>query len=171
MLEITNKGVPSVDGASLKDVHEFALRGTLTLEDGGSGVRDLTDAIKANESRNLLVDLTEVTSMDTAGVAALLEAMMKSIEHGGRLKLVKLQSQPSRAFKAIRHSSLLEVYDDRETALRSDWQAKPVAQTQSAAPEAEAFALREKPPGAPWKLSSRVPDDSSNPLNRQTGRA
>jgi anti-anti-sigma factor len=85
-----------------------------------SNVRDFDRALEqafADGARNLVIDLTEVTFIDSSGLSALLTASARAREHGGRVALVLAQGEPPSIFRFRGVDRLLALYPSREEAL------------------------------------------------------
>lgn len=77
---------------------------------------DLHGATEA-ESRLVVVDLTDVTFIDSAGLGALVGAHRRMRESGGRLRIVRPSPLVARAFELTGLDEILELCDDRDEAL------------------------------------------------------
>jgi anti-sigma B factor antagonist len=68
-------------------------------------------------ARVVVVDLADVTFIDSAGLGALVGAHRRMLEADGRLRLVRPPHLVGRAFELTGLDEVLDFYDDRETAL------------------------------------------------------
>jgi anti-sigma B factor antagonist len=69
--------------------------------------------------RKLLVDLTNVTYIDSGGVGSLVTAYLHTVRRGGQLKLVCPNERVCRVLTITQLTTVLEVFDNVEEALRS----------------------------------------------------
>lgn len=77
---------------------------------------DLHDAT-GGEARLVIVDLTAVTFIDSAGLGALVGAHRRMRECGGLLRIVRPPQLVHRAFELTGLDEVLDLRDDRESAL------------------------------------------------------
>ena len=70
-----------------------SLRGRITVSNANEMRRTLADALSL-QPKELTVDLSSVTYMDTSGLATLMEAMRNARQQGTRLVLGNIQPQP-----------------------------------------------------------------------------
>ncbi len=65
--------------------------------------------------RILVIDLVEVPTIDTAGIAVLVEVLRAMHVRGGKLRLIGLLDQVRRMVELTSLDQVLEVYDLRQT--------------------------------------------------------
>jgi anti-sigma B factor antagonist len=65
----------------------------------------------------VVVDLSDITFIDSAGLGALVGAHRRMLEAGGRLRIVRPPTLVGRAFALTGLDEVLDLYDDRGTAL------------------------------------------------------
>jgi anti-anti-sigma factor len=92
------------------------VRGEVTFSNVGEFERKLERAF-GDGARNLVIDLTEVTFIDSSGLSALLTASTRARERGGAVALVLAQGEPPSIFRFRGVDRLLALYDSREAAL------------------------------------------------------
>lgn len=73
----------------------------------------------ALESRNtpVVADLTNVTFIDSSGLATLIEALQGVGRYGGKLRLAGLQPAVKNLFRLSNLTSIFHIHDTREDAL------------------------------------------------------
>jgi anti-sigma B factor antagonist len=67
-------------------------------------------------ARNLVIDLTEVTFIDSSGLSSLLTASARARKQGGNVALVLAQGEPPSIFRFRGVDRLLALYPSREAA-------------------------------------------------------
>ncbi len=72
----------------------------------------------ASPHPRILVDLAEVTYISSAGLRSVLHLVKHAASHGGRLGLFGAQPQIMEVIEISGFPSLLDVYPDREAALK-----------------------------------------------------
>jgi anti-sigma B factor antagonist len=107
--------VSSDDAAHAGGAHVVVVSGELDLSTV-SGLRRQVDAALAAGATRLVVDLDDVTHMDSSGLAELLDALQRARLAGGGLALV-VTSQPIRRTLQIRGvDGLFTVAESRRDA-------------------------------------------------------
>jgi anti-sigma B factor antagonist len=76
-----------------------SLQGRITVSNANEMRRTLADALRL-QPKELTVDLSSVSYMDTSGLATLMEAMRRARQQGTRLVLGSIQAQPRYLLKA-----------------------------------------------------------------------
>jgi len=74
-------------------------------------------AILTKSNKNLLVDLEDVSYMDSSGVATLVEALQLTNRKGGKLRLFNLSRAIQDVFELSRLDKVFEICKDEERAL------------------------------------------------------
>jgi anti-sigma B factor antagonist len=69
-----------------------------------------------NQQFNLLVDFTDVTYMDSSGVATLVEALQMTHRNHGKLRLFNMRQAIRDVFELSRLDKVFEIYDNEELA-------------------------------------------------------
>ena len=93
-----------------------ALTGEVTF----SNVTDLNRRLETaldGDVQHLVVDLTEVSFIDSSGLSALLTASAEARRRGGAVALVLAQGEPPSIFRFRGVDRLLSLYPSREAAL------------------------------------------------------
>jgi len=102
--------ITEIDGGLL-----VKLSGDVDLEHCGSIRRLLLDGV--SRGKDLLVDLSEVTYLDSSGIASLVEAMQIAVRNGTALKLFSASAQAMRVFELARLDKVFSIHPDLNTAL------------------------------------------------------
>ena len=108
-----------IDERDAQGVTVLMLAGQMLLDDGdllfGRRVNDLL----ARDRVKILVDLAEVTAIDSSGVGMMVAKLKDLRKRGGDMRLLRLTSAGHRLFNVLRLKTTFEVFDDEATALRS----------------------------------------------------
>ncbi len=92
-------------------------RGKITIGVGDVALREaVTEALEAG-ARNILVDLGDVTTIDSSGIGELVSAYTTVTNRGGKLKLVNLPPKVTDILQITQLISVFEVYDTVDEAL------------------------------------------------------
>lgn len=80
-------------------------------------VRKEIIALVNRKSANLMVDLAQVTYMDSSGVATLVEALQLANKNGGKLRLFNLRQATRDVFELSRLDKVFEICENEQQAL------------------------------------------------------
>lgn len=80
-------------------------------------VRSQIIALVNNKHINLLVDFTDVTYMDSSGVATLVEALQLTNKNKGKLRLFQLKQAIRDVFELSRLDKVFDIFEDEQAAL------------------------------------------------------
>jgi len=92
------------------------LKGEIDLHVSPVVTASLTAMIEKKPKR-MVVDLSEVTYIDSAGLAALIQAMQKVEGYGGKFLLAGLQETVRSIFEISRLDQVFQIFPDTEAAL------------------------------------------------------
>jgi anti-sigma B factor antagonist len=76
--------------------------------------------IKRHPPKSLIVNLANVTYVDSSGIATLVEGLQLANEYRTRLKLVGLSRAILEVFQLVRLERVFEIYQTEEEALKSE---------------------------------------------------
>jgi anti-sigma B factor antagonist len=94
----------------------LSLKGEIDLHVSPS-VTALLNAKIEKKPQRLVVDLSDVTYIDSAGLAALIEAMQKMEGYGGKFLLAGLQETVRSIFEISRLDQVFQIFPDVDAAL------------------------------------------------------
>lgn len=101
------------------DVTVIDIVGRLTLGVETGEFRDLIHELRDAGRQKLLLDLTQVSYIDSSGMAELVSAYVTLRKQGGAVKLLNLTKQVRNLLHITKLSTIFEVFEDRSEALRS----------------------------------------------------
>lgn len=108
-----------VGGVTIAD-----LRGRIVLGDEGSApLRKLVSELLSQGRKKILLNLAEVTYIDTSGLASLINALAQARKQGGELKLVNLSQKVQDLMQITKLHTVFDIYNDEAAAVRSFSQA------------------------------------------------
>ena len=94
------------------------LTGPLVFDEGDRVLRDHIHAVVDAGSRRILLDLHDVTYVDSGGIGAVIEMYLHVAKVGGRLALMRPGPCARRVLEITHLSTALDVFEDEETAIR-----------------------------------------------------
>jgi anti-sigma B factor antagonist len=101
------------------DVTVIDAVGRITLGEGSSTFREAVRALAAEGAKKLLLNLSEVSYIDSSGIGELVSAFTTITNHGGQLKLVGLTKRVKDLLQITKLYTVFEVFDDEAAAVRS----------------------------------------------------
>jgi anti-sigma B factor antagonist len=93
--------------------------GRVTLGDSSKAVREAIRELINTDHKKVLLNLSEVTYIDSAGIGELVSSLTSVASLGGSLKLLKPSKRVSDLLRLAKIYGVFEVHDDEETAARS----------------------------------------------------
>ena len=100
------------------DVVIVDLEGKLTAGLGDQILRDTLDELLAESWRKILLNLSGVSFLDSAGLGELVAGLKTARNLGAELKVLKASERVRTTLSLARLLPLFEVYDDEAEALR-----------------------------------------------------
>jgi anti-sigma B factor antagonist len=92
-----------------------ALKGEIDMEEAPTVRRTLLDSLK--QKRDILVDLSEVTYIDSSGIASLIEGLLAARKQKNNLALVSVSRGTRRVLELARLDKVFTMHADLATAL------------------------------------------------------
>src|SRR5216117_1471153 len=94
------------------DVTVIDVAGRITLGEGSSALRDaLRELVKENH-KNILLNLREVTYIDSSGIGELVSGFTTITNQGGRLKLLSLTHRVKDLLQITKLYTVFDVHED-----------------------------------------------------------
>ena len=103
-----------VDSVSVVD-----LSGRITLGEGCSQLRELIRDLLAKGHKNILLNLGEVTYIDSSGIGELVSGFTAVSNQGGHLKLLNLTKKVHDLLQITKLLTVFDVHDDEAKAIAS----------------------------------------------------
>jgi len=102
-----------------KDVMILDLKGRLTAGLGDQILRDAVDELLAEGRRRILLNLSEVSFLDSAGVGELVAGLKTARRFQAELKLLNVGERVYSTLDMARLLPTFEIYNDEAEAVRS----------------------------------------------------
>ncbi len=101
------------------DVTVIDAAGRITLGEGSSTFRDTLRDLASSGHKKLLLNLGEVSYIDSSGIGELVSGFTTVTNHGGQLKLLNLTKRVKDLLQITKLYTVFEVYEDEAAAIRS----------------------------------------------------
>lgn len=101
------------------DVTVIDASGRITLGEGASNFRDSIRDLVTKGNKKILLNLGDVSYIDSSGIGELVSGFTTVTNSGGSLKLVGLNKRVKDLLQITKLYTVFEVFDDEAAALRS----------------------------------------------------
>jgi len=101
------------------DVAIVDLAGRLTLGEGSGLVRSTIKELVNSNRKNILVNLHDVTYIDSAGLGELVGSYATVTNNGGNIKLLNPQSKVHDLLQVTKLYTVFAAFEDEDEAVRS----------------------------------------------------
>jgi anti-sigma B factor antagonist len=95
------------------------LEGRLVLDEGDAPLIGAVNSLVARGQHQVLINLERVSSIDSAGLGALVAKLVSLARCGGRMKLLHLSPRTERPLRITKLTTVFETFDSEGEALRS----------------------------------------------------
>lgn len=102
------------DGVTVLD-----LKGKITIGSGDLDMRNAIHQAVEGGAKNILVNLAEVTTIDSSGVGELVSSYMTVTNRGAKLKLTQLPPKVQDVLFITQLSTVFDVYETEDEAIRA----------------------------------------------------
>jgi anti-sigma B factor antagonist len=93
--------------------------GRITLGEGSSALRDTLRGLVSNGQKKILLNLGEVSYIDSSGIGELVSGFTTVTNSGGELKLLNLAKRVKDLLQITKLYTVFDVHEDEAAAVRS----------------------------------------------------
>ncbi len=104
----------SVNGVTVLDLH-----GKVTIGEGSREVRETIRELLKNENKNILMNLGDVSYVDSAGIGELVSSYTTVTNQGGQFKLLNLTKKIRELLAITKLLTVFDSFDDETAAVGS----------------------------------------------------
>lgn len=108
-----------IDVHKQSDINILKLRGAFRLGPAVESFRGTVDQILRDGSPKIIVNLTEVNSMDSSGIGAIVRSQTSARQQGGAIKLVNPSKLVLQTLNFVGLLHVFEVHPDDNAAINS----------------------------------------------------
>ena len=101
------------------DVTVIDVAGRITLGEGSSALRDALRELVGKNQKKLLLNLGEVSYIDSSGIGELVSGFTTVTNSGGNLKLLNLNKRVKDLLQITKLYTVFDVHEDEAGAVRS----------------------------------------------------
>ncbi len=108
-----------ISARHVKGVTILEPKGKITIGAGDIALRDAVQEALAAGSKNILLNLGAVTTVDSSGVGEIVSAYTTVTNRQGKLKLLHLPPKVNDIMQITQLVTVFDIYDDEEEAIAS----------------------------------------------------
>lgn len=101
------------------DVSVVDVAGRITLGEGSSALRDALRDMVAKNHKKILLNLGEVSYIDSSGIGELVSGFTSVTNNGGQLKLLGLTKRVKDLLQITKLYTVFDVHEEEASAIRS----------------------------------------------------
>ena len=101
------------------EIEILDLAGKLVLGEESGALREIVKGLLAENRKNILLNLSDVTFIDSTGVGTLVGVLTSARQQGGQLKLIHLTKKFQETLQVTRLLTVFETHEDEAAALAS----------------------------------------------------
>ena len=101
------------------DVSVVDVAGRITLGEGSSALRDTLRDMVTKDRKKILLNLGEVSYIDSSGIGELVSGFTSVTNNGGQLKLLNLNKRVRDLLQITKLYTVFDVHEDEAAAIRS----------------------------------------------------
>ena len=101
------------------DVSVVDVAGRITLGEGSSALRDTLREMVNKNQKKILLNLGEVSYIDSSGIGELVSAFTTVTNNGGQLKLLNLTKRVKDLLQITKLYTVFDVHETEPSAVRS----------------------------------------------------
>ena len=95
------------------------VKGRVAYEEGSRQLDERLQRLIVEGRINVLVECSEVDTLDSQGISALIRALITAGRQGGKVKLLRPSVRVRRVLQVTRLNTVIEAFEDEKEALAS----------------------------------------------------
>jgi anti-sigma B factor antagonist len=108
-----------IDSRKIGDMHFLDCSGKITLGEGTMSVRTTVRDILEGGGKKIVLNLADITYIDSSGVGELVSTYTTVAMHGGQLKLLNLTKKIHEVLEITKLLTVFDVYDNENDTVAS----------------------------------------------------
>jgi len=101
------------------DVTVVDVAGRITLGEGSSALRDTLRGLVGKDQKKILLNLSDVSYIDSSGIGELVSGFTTVTNNGGQLKLLGLNKRVKDLLQITKLYTVFDVHEEEPAAIRS----------------------------------------------------
>lgn len=112
-------GIVITTTRKIDNVNIIDLSGRITIGEGTVILRDAVSNLVKNQEKHILLNLADISYIDSSGLGELVRCFSTVSKDGGKLKLLSLTTKIRDLLSITKLLTVFDVYDDEAKAIRS----------------------------------------------------
>jgi len=108
-----------IEERTVGSVKVLDVKGQITLSDGGTMLKDKINSVVSQGSKHILINLGDVSYVDSSGLGELVGAYTTVTRAGGRLKLENMTKKMYDLMTITKLLTVFETFDTEQEAVNS----------------------------------------------------
>jgi len=108
-----------IDVRTIRDVYILDCSGKITLGEGTMSIRNAVKDVLQQGAAKIILNLADITYIDSAGVGELVGTYVTTGNNGGKLKLLGLTGKLREVLTITKLLTVFEVFDNETAAVLS----------------------------------------------------
>ena len=108
-----------LDEREIGDVTVLDLSGRLVMDEGDAALRARVNDLLARSRVKIILNLRDVTYVDSCGLGAIISKLVSVRNRGGDLKLLHLSPRAARVFEISNLATVFDTFDSEADAVAS----------------------------------------------------
>lgn len=108
-----------IDDRIVGDVHIMDCSGKITLGEGTQAIRNKVREVLKNGGKKILLNLGDVSYIDSSGIGELVSSFTTVTNQGGQLKLLNLTKKIQELLAITKLLTVFQVFDNEQSAIKS----------------------------------------------------
>jgi len=104
----------TANGVTILDIH-----GRITIGEGSAEVRSVVRELLAAGKKNILLNMGDVSYVDSSGIGELVSSFTTVTNQGGKLRLLSLTKKLQELLAITKLLTVFDCYDDEDEAVAS----------------------------------------------------
>jgi anti-sigma B factor antagonist len=101
------------------DVTVIDVSGRITVGEGSYAIRDVVRNLTASGNRQILLNLGDVSYIDSTGIGELVAGFTSAVKAGGTMKLLSPATRVRELLRITAVNTIFDVHEDEAQAVRS----------------------------------------------------
>jgi anti-sigma B factor antagonist len=101
------------------DITVIDVSGRITLGEGSSALRDVLRDLTAKGNKKILLNLSDVSYIDSSGIGELVSGFTTVTNGGGQLRLLNLTKRVKDLLQITKLYTVFDVHEDEAAAIRA----------------------------------------------------
>ena len=109
----------NIESRTVSGVTILDIQGKVTIGEGSVAIREKVSELLSEGNKNILLNLGDVSYVDSSGIGELVSSFTTVSNQGGQLKLLNLTKKLEELLAITKLVTVFDYYDDEQKAVES----------------------------------------------------